>query len=141
MFRRIAPLLAITTLVCFVWLALSPVSYATPPKKSKKTEQVEKKKLTPQKEKVKRAPTPDKRKESAEKDKRLPEVKEDKAKERLKKLPSKDKVRSFQEEKKVKAREAYDYFQDKNGDGIDDRLKEKKTTEEKTSQKKDKSGP
>jgi len=140
MFRKITSLLAIATLVCFVWLALSPVSYATPPKKSKKTEQVEKKKLTPQKEKVKRAPTVDKNKEPSESNRRVPDLKRDKAEESWKKAPAKKEVKSFQEEK-AKTKEAYDYFRDTNGDGIDDRLKEKKTREEKTSEEKDKSGP
>jgi hypothetical protein len=140
MFRKMMSLLAISTLVCFAGLALSPVCYAAPPKESKKTEKVEKKKQTPQNEKVKSAPSVDKNKEPSESNRKVPDLKRDKAEESRKKAPAKKEVKSLSEEK-AKTKEAYDYFRDKNGDGIDDRLKEKKTEKEEIPQKKDESRP
>lgn len=141
MFRKIIPLSVMSILVCFTWLVLSPVSYAAPPKKPVKTERVNTRKLPPRKEKVKKAPTVDKKKEPTKNDRRVPDSKQDKAQESWEKTPAEKEVKSTQEEKKVETKEAYDYFRDTNGDGIDDRLKEKKTKEEKVSEEKDKPSP
>jgi hypothetical protein len=166
--RKLITASTILILFCFAWLAISPVAYADPPDKTKKTEKVEKKK-PPAPKKPKKAPAIQKKREPVKQAPKLPDRKKEERKSswgksrgqekseppRLQAPPeSKDKSSrdhlkrspqpvSIDSEmgKKVKSGERYDYFRDTNGDGIDDRLKEKKGEKEKPTKKEEGTSP
>jgi type IV secretory pathway VirB10-like protein len=166
--RKVMTASTILILFCFAWLSISPAAYAGPPDKTKKTEKVEKKKapapkkpkkapaIQKEKEPVKQPPKlPDRRKEEQKsswgkgrdqekgKSPRLqapPESKDKSSRGQLKRPPQPASIDS-EVGKKVKSGERYDYFRDTNGDGIDDRVKEKKEEKEKSAQKEEGTSP
>jgi hypothetical protein len=165
MLRKVITASTILILFCFAWLSISPVAHAGPPDKTKKTEKVEKKKApapkkTPaiqeKQEPAKQTPKPPDRKKEERKSSwgkgrdqekaeppRLqvpPESKEESSRDHLKRSPQPASIDS-ETEKKIKPGERYDYFRDTNGDGIDDRLKEKKGEKEKSTQKEEGTSP
>lgn len=170
MLRKVMTASTILILFCFAWLSISPVAYAGPPDKTKKTEKVEKKKA-PAPKTPKKAPAIQEKQEPVKQTPKLPDRKKEERKgswgkgraeekgesPRLQAPPeSKDKSSSSRDHlkrspqpaaidseagKKIKSGERYDYFRDSNGDGIDDRLKEKKGEKEKSTQKEEGTSP
>lgn len=167
MLRKVMTASTILILFCFAWLSISPVAHAGPPDKTKRTEKVEKKKVPA----PKKAPAIQEKQEPVKQPPKLPDRKKEEQKSswgkgrdrekgespRLQAPPeSKDKSSSSRDRlrkspqpvsidsetgKKVRSGERYDYFRDTNGDGIDDRVKEKKGEKEKSTQKEEGTSP